>query len=310
MTKFLHPHEWTDASGHVLVLRFADKDGKSYNGFQHPMTVGDVVTAPDWSTRAECGCGIHGWPWGIGIGEGKDPDWSELWQVYAVNPKDGIVSLDGKIKFRTGRLAYMGDWQGAVNFLLPGQIAWTQQAKSATGYGSASSATGNSSASSATGYRSASSATGDGSASSATGDGSASSATGYGSASSATGDRSASSATGYRSASSATGYRSASSATGDGSASSATGDRSASSATGACSASSATGDCSAAIVTGLNGHAKAGKYGCIALAWWNPKVNEYEMRCARIGNGQDDLLKPDTWYMLDDKTGEFVRADQ
>ena len=142
-----------------------------------------------------------------------------------------------------------------------------------------------------------------------TGYSSASSATGDSSASSATGDRSASSATGDRSASSATGDSSASSATGDSSASSATGDRSASSATGYSSASSATGYSSAAVVTGLYGKAMAGKYGCIALAWWNEKEERGEMRCAETGcgDGSDGKLKSEVWYTLDDD-GEFVEA--
>ncbi|MFA6093998.1 MAG: hypothetical protein WC986_13750, partial [Elusimicrobiota bacterium] len=152
------------------------------------MTVGESVTAPDWNPAPECGHGIHGWPWGIGLGDGKDLVWSDLWQVYGVAPAD-IVALGSKVKFRTGVLRYVGTWQGATDYILKGQIGWVQQASRGKGH-----ATGYSSASSATGYSSASSATGDSSASSATGYRSASSATGYSSASSATGDSSASSA--------------------------------------------------------------------------------------------------------------------
>ena len=102
---------------------------------------------------------------------------------------------------------------------------------------------------------------------------------------------------GHSSASSATGYRSASSATGD---------RSASSATGHSSASSATGDSSAAICTGLYSKTMAGKYSCIALAWWNERKSRVEMRCAETGcgDGSDGKLKADAWYQLDD-AGEF-----
>ena len=149
--------------------------------------------------------------------------------------------------------------------------------------------------------------TGDWSASSATGERSASSATGYGSASSATGERSASSATGIRSASSATGERSASSATGNRSASSATGISSASSATGYGSASSATGISSAAVSTGHCSKAMAGKYGCIALCFWNSAEERDEMRCAETGcgDGSDGKLKAEVWYILND-AGDFV----
>ena len=112
---------------------------------------------------------------------------------------------------------------------------------------------------------------------------------------------------GNSSASSATGYSSASSATGNSSASSATGNSSASSATGNRSASSATGDSSASVCTGLESKAMAGKYGCIALAWWNAKKERSEMRCAETGNGKDGKLKPDAWYTLD-KNGNFIEA--
>src|SRR6185369_10632105 len=208
-------HRWTHIGDEVLVLRFADQDGRSYEGFQHPMELGEVVTAPDWNQEPQCGGGIHGWAWGIGIGDGKDPDWSALWQVYGVKPEDLVGNIGNgiKCKFRTGILRHKGDWNSALMFILEGQKKWVEQYADG--------------ASSATGYSSASSATGDSSASSATGDSSASSATGYSSVSSATGDSSASSATGYSAASSAPGGRSASSATGDSSASSATGDSSA-----------------------------------------------------------------------------------
>ena len=103
---------------------------------------------------------------------------------------------------------------------------------------------------------------------------------------------------GNQSASSATGYRSASSATGN---------RSASSATGYQSASSATGDSSVAAVVGHKGRAMAGKYGCIALAWWNKMDNRSEMRCSETGcgDGSDGKLKAETWYQLDED-GRFV----
>jgi hypothetical protein len=334
-------HQWVNSDGDVLVLRFSDKDGKSHEDFQHPMIVGETVTAPDWKANQECGGGIHGWAWGIGIGDGKEPDWNNgLWQVYAVKPENIIGDIDDgiKCKFHFGTLVYLGGWYEASLAVLDGQKQWVEHfadgqgystgnrsassatgnrsASSATGDSSASSATGDSSASSATGDRSASSATGDSSASSATGDRSASSATGYRSASSATGYRSASSATGNRSASSATGYRSASSATGNSSASSATGyssassatgNSSASSATGNSSASSATGNSSAAIVTGCDGKAMAGQYGCIALAFWNIEENRSEMRCAETGcgDGSDGKLKANVWYKLDE-SGNFI----
>ena len=106
--------------------------------------------------------------------------------------------------------------------------------------------------------------------------------------------------TGDSSASSATGYSSASSATGDSSASSATGYR---------SASSATGNRSAAVCTGLYGKAMAGRYGCIALAFYNENEQRIEMRCAETGcgDGLDGKLKAMAWYKLDDD-GNFIEC--
>jgi len=244
-------HQFADENGEVLVVRFVDKNGKSHGGFQHPLTVGETVTEPNWNTEPICGGGIHGWPLNIGMGDGKEPDWSALWQVYGVKPEDVVPNVGGgaKCKFRTGALRYIGDWRGALEFIRPTLIRWTQQFRD----------------------------------NHATGDSSASSATGYSSASSATGDSSASSATGNRSASSATGYS---------------------------SASSATGDSSASVVTGLYGRARAGKFGCVSLAWWNSAQQRGEMRCAEIGcgDGSDGKLKADTWYELDD-AGRFIEKE-
>ena len=61
------------------------------------------------------------------------------------------------------------------------------------------------------------------------------------------------------------------------------------------------------MVTGPNGRAKAGLFGCIALAWWNPEAKRSEMRCALTGC--EGGLKPDTWYALNE-TGEFVESEK
>jgi hypothetical protein len=50
----------------------------------------------------------------------------------------------------------------------------------------------------------------------------------------------------------------------------------------------------------------AGKYGCVALGWWNDEEKRSEMRCAETGcgDGSDGKLKAETWYQLNDN-GEF-----
>ena len=174
--KVIPVHLWTNSGDEVLVVRFVSHDGKSCGEFQHPMAVGETVTALDWKADCSCGGGIHGWPWALGLGEGKECDWSALWQVYGVKPEDimqGEPDLIGKVKFRTGILRFLGTWNDVTNFVLSGQMAWVHQAASG-----AASATGRSGAASATGWSGAASATGEMGAASATGESGAASATG------------------------------------------------------------------------------------------------------------------------------------
>ena len=53
----------------------------------------------------------------------------------------------------------------------------------------------------------------------------------------------------------------------------------------------------------------AGKFGCIALGWWNRAEERSEMRCAETGcgDGSDGKLKAEVWYRLNDQ-GEFVEV--
>ena len=172
-TKSIIPvHQWTNGGNEVLVVRFVSHDGKSYNNFQHPMAVEETVTAPDWNEKKECGGGIHGWPWAIGLGIGKDCVWSALWQVYAVKPTD-IIELDGKVKFRTGILKFVGTWDQATNFVLSGQIKWVQQASrgaaTSSGDGGAATSSGDGGAATSSGTRGAATSSGDGGAATSSG---------------------------------------------------------------------------------------------------------------------------------------------
>jgi hypothetical protein len=178
-TNIIPVHQWTNGGNEVLVVRFVSQDGKSYGGFQHPMIVGETVTAPDWKANCNCGGGIHAWPWALGLGEGKDCDWTALWQVYGVKPEDimqGEPELIGKVKFRAGVLRFVGKWWEATNYVLSGQMAWVHH----SAWGSASS-TGESGSASSTGWSGSASSTGAmGSASSTGWSGSASSTGKYG----------------------------------------------------------------------------------------------------------------------------------
>lgn len=80
----------------------------------------------------------------------------------------------------------------------------------------------------------------------------------------------------------------------------------AASATGYRGAASATGYSGAAIA-GYCGRARAGKFGCVAIAWWNESEKRQEMRCREVGcgDGTDGKLKACVWYRLN-PAGEFI----
>jgi hypothetical protein len=276
-TKIIPIHQWTNGGEEVLIVRFVSQDGKSYGGFQHPMNVGETVTAPDWEANCKCGGGIHGWPWALGLGEGKECGWSKLWQVYGVKPEDimhGEPDLIGKVKFRTGVLRFMGTWDKATDFVLAGQMSWVHQAA-----------------------RGAASATGTRGAASATGTRGAASATGRSGAASATGTRGAASATGWRGAASATGTRGAASATGT---------SGAASATGTSGAASATGKYGTACALGIESKASGALGNFLVLAEWKSVNGKWKRVAMGLAKVDGKKIKADTFYKL--KGGKFVEA--
>src|SRR5579872_4401356 len=215
-------HQWTHNGNEVLLLKCIGADGVSYRGvdkrgesveFRYPLEVGAGVQAPDWMAGNCCGGGIHGWAWGIGIGGGKEPNWSGIWLVIGCAPEDvvHVTERGHKEKARCGFIRFVskpGEWWKATEFVLSGQIAWVQQAARA-------SATGERGSASATGERGSASATGWSGRASATGGRGSASATGRSGRASATGERGSASATGESGSASATGERGSASATGE-----------------------------------------------------------------------------------------------
>ncbi len=105
-----------------LYLRTTDAKGLAHGGFQWPLEVGAVVTAPDWNPSPVCGGGLHGLLNGLGdshhLSFATDAIW---WIVEAEN----AVDLGGKHKFQTCRVVAFGtrhEIAAQLYALVPGSI--------------------------------------------------------------------------------------------------------------------------------------------------------------------------------------------
>ena len=98
------------------ILKVLPANLISYNNFQWPSEIGAVVTAPDWKRTKECGNGLHGWL--NGQGDYNVCNYFESttkWLVLSTTTK--IINLDGKVKFKTCVIEFIGDQKGASDFL-------------------------------------------------------------------------------------------------------------------------------------------------------------------------------------------------
>ena len=144
----IEAHQWTNGGDEVLVVRCVNADGTSYGGFENPLEVGAVIEAPDWSIAAECGGGIHGWPWGLGH-DGKEPT-HPLWLVCGADPHSG-VELGGKAKWPRMIVRHVGTLASAMAFTHVGRLRLiSASAKQATSGDRSSAATSGYSSSAAT----------------------------------------------------------------------------------------------------------------------------------------------------------------
>lgn len=101
--------------GRVLVLRTCEVDMTSRNGFVWPES--GAVEAPDWDPTPKCGGGLHGLPWGVGMGDLLGPLYLK-WLVVAVDPQDIVVIDDAKVKFPRGEVVFVGERSNAISYLL------------------------------------------------------------------------------------------------------------------------------------------------------------------------------------------------
>jgi hypothetical protein len=235
----MKPHEYL-VEGKVLCLKCLNNKRQGMNPktkepFQYPES--GIVEAPDWNEKPECGGGLHGWPYALGIGSGKVPDYKGIWQVHSVDPKDGIVEITenggGKVKYRKAEIVYSGDSLGAIMFLHPHRIKYTELSSngsaSNSGYNGSASNSGSNGSASNSGYNGSASNSGNwgsasnsgnwGSASNSGSNGSASNSGSNGSASNSGSNGSASNSGNWGSASNSGNWGSASNSGYNGSAS-------------------------------------------------------------------------------------------
>jgi hypothetical protein len=181
-TPSVEPHNFTHNGDKVLILRRCDKSRVSKNNFKYPSDVGSVVECPDWNSKKECGGGLHGWPWGFGLGQGADYDLGDVWLVIGAKPADVVGELENgwKCKFRTGVIRYDGTFAGALAMLRDGFHACVQEmAKQPTVAAAVKNSDGNSSQLAASGDSSQLAASGDSSQLAASGYYSQLAASGY-----------------------------------------------------------------------------------------------------------------------------------
>ena len=161
-------HQWTDADGYVLLVKCVDNDLTSFGGFQWPES--GPVDPGKCSRDATCESGgLFGWPWGAGVGDGKDP--GGKWIVFRAKPENVVFVGPQKCKAVPGddgelpEVVYCGGMARAIAMVVPGRIAWIMASTESR------IATGDRSQAASTGYLSQAASTGDLSQAASTGDG-------------------------------------------------------------------------------------------------------------------------------------------
>ena len=126
--KVIPKHQWTHTGDKVLVVRQCAHDGSSSHDFVWPKS--GPVTCPDWESHNKCGNGLHGWPWGLALGDGSCQNYDWLWLVVAVDPKDviDVEDVQGKVKFKQGEVIFAGEWWKVMKLTEEGRVAWIHQA--------------------------------------------------------------------------------------------------------------------------------------------------------------------------------------
>ena len=260
----------------MLLLRTADKDRRSYGGFQYPEF--GPVEAKDWSAAAHCGNGLHGLRDGVGDASLLRSAEDAVWQVLEA-PVDGpCVDLEGKVKVPKAVVVYSGDRLGAIAYLdangcADKPVVWAARQSGHSGTataGDSGTATAGDSGTATAGYSGTATAGHSGTATA-------------GDSGTATAGDSGTATAGYSGTATA----------GD-----------SGTATAGYSGTATAGD-SGTATAGYRGTATAGDEGVLIITRWDSKAGKYRRSMALVG--ENDIL-PNVAYRLDDD-GVFVRVE-
>jgi hypothetical protein len=122
----MKPHQYTNAEGNVLILKRINKSRIGYGNFLYPTGIGSKIICSSWSPTPTCGEGIHGWPWGFGLGEGIDYDISnDIWLVLSDTPENIVGELDcgWKCKAKEPTIIFEGSFRDAISIVT---IKWPE----------------------------------------------------------------------------------------------------------------------------------------------------------------------------------------
>ena len=196
--------QWTHTGDRVMIVKCVPPDGKTRGGFQWPLTVGMTVRPLNFARDQKCASGgLFGWPWGMAVGDGKEPNALDTWIVFSAFPRNVIPNIEGckckavpdeKNANECVRIEYVGNQAGAMYYTMQGRIAWI------VGNSSSAATSGNSSSAATSGYSSSAATSGYSSSAATSGYRSSAAASGESSSAAASGERSIASATGEYSA--------------------------------------------------------------------------------------------------------------
>ena len=262
----IEPHQWTDDGDKVLILRRCNPDGSSSHGFVWKTNVGDVNEAPDWDSTSQCGGGLHGWPWGMGLGQGSDFNIiHDTFLVLAADPADVTGNLEGEWKCKARSVVVMesGSFGKCWDRIQRGRDRLIR-AMASSGYSSTAASSGNSSTAASSGYYSTAASSG------------------YSSTAASSGNSSTAASSGDYSKAASSGYYSKAASSGD------------------YSKAEQSGRCGIAASIGRDGVASAGEMGALIACYWDG--GRYRVCVGYVG---EDGIKPNTRYTADPKTGKL-----